>query len=218
MCKHAHCLTAQLFQPDRPFPLAFSCWYTFCSPFLSLASLFFCRACTVTSASWCSSLRRPMEMCSAGWRWAPSWTAPRRSPPPRNPRRRKRPSSRDPGGTGQSADREWPLWHCFCHLLIECWSVLEQRHRARPLIKWRHNISHPITVIRCVWSYFLFLCGIRALLLITAGCSFIFFLPFFALCPHLFSLQSEWFDVPIVKVIGGKGALPIFLLCYVTKH
>lgn len=58
------------------------------------------RVCTATSASWCSSSRRPTETCSAGWRWAHSWTAPRRSPPPRSPRRRRRASSRDPGGTG----------------------------------------------------------------------------------------------------------------------
>lgn len=63
------------------------------------------RACTVTSASWCSSSRRPMETCSAGWHWARSWTAPRRSPPPRNPKRRRRPNSPDPGGTGQSVAR-----------------------------------------------------------------------------------------------------------------
>ncbi len=44
-------------------------------------------------------------MCSAGWRWAHSWTAPRRSPPPKNLKRKKRPNSPDPGGTGQSVAR-----------------------------------------------------------------------------------------------------------------
>lgn len=69
------------------------------------ATLLLPRDCTVTSASWCSSLRRPMGTCSAGWHWVRSWTALRRSPPPRNLMRRKRPNSPDPGGTGQSVAR-----------------------------------------------------------------------------------------------------------------
>lgn len=70
----------------------------FCSHFVCL-TLSFPRVCTVTSASWSSSLKRPTETCSAGWHWARSWTARRRSPPPRNLMRRRRPNSPVPGGT-----------------------------------------------------------------------------------------------------------------------
>lgn len=50
-------------------------------------------------------------MCFAGWHLARSWTAPRRSPPPRNPKRRKRLNSPDPGGTGQSVARNGLNYH-----------------------------------------------------------------------------------------------------------
>lgn len=80
-------------------------------------TLFLPRVCTVTSASWFSSLRRPMEMYSAGWPWVRSWIVQRRSLPPRNLTRRTRPNILDPEGTGQSVPRSGLNYIMFCPII-----------------------------------------------------------------------------------------------------
>lgn len=133
-------------------------------------------------------------MCSAGWHWARSWTAPRRSPPLRNLKRRKRPNRPDPGGTGQSVARNGlndtmsnhkpvkakpakSVWRrSFVHY---CWSV-------PPPNKWKHNISRPITVIGCILSPFLTNQSYAS----HHGWLFLFLLCFFLSCLHLFLLLA----------------------------
>lgn len=144
MCTHRHRNISLIL---GIFFVVFFLWHTFSFTHHSLhtslsltlfLTLFLPRVCTVTSASWFSLLRRPMEMCSAGLPWVRSWTVQRRSLPPRSLTRRTRPNILDPEGTGRSVAKSGLNYIVFCPIInkLTKFKFTKNDHVSIPLCPW----------------------------------------------------------------------------------